>query len=88
MIDNMQQLGSVLKDFHIFKEKPEFWILCKFSWLLNAVKKLKLFSNPVKTKHTCELDAASSLNNSNIFNVIMVEAQPSGFLQGPNNVEG
>ena len=78
----------MLKDLHIFKEKPEFWILCKFSRLLNAVKKLKLFSNPVKTKHICELDAASSLNDSNIFKVIIAEAQEGGFLQGPIIVEG
>ena len=88
MIGNIQQLGSVLKDLHIFKEKPEFWILCKFSWLLSAVKKLKLFSNPVKTKHICELDAASSLNGSSIFKVTIAETQESGFLQGPIIAEG
>lgn len=77
-IDNMaQQVSPMVQDFHTFHKKPEIWILCKLSWLINALRSLELLSNPVKRKHICELDVASNLKGSSSFTVIIAEAQGS-----------
>lgn len=79
-MDSMRQVGPVSQDLHTFQEKPEIRILCRFSWLLNAVKWLKLLSNIAKPKYICKLDVASNFSGTHIFKMIIAEVQESKWI--------